>query len=332
MRRPLLCIGCVAIVAAAVFLSTRYSLGEPAAASTPTVRSFHFTYWTKIPAPAEGSKRMEVWVPLPIEDDLQKVSDLQVECPVATTTETETAYGNKMLHVVVENPKDVLPIAWTATIVRTADFGQGKGPNNPLYLKADRMIPVDGLAAKLAGDLKVTGSDKPVAERAKTIYEHVLQTMTYDKVAEGWGKGDFKRACEVGKGNCTDFHAKFMGIARAAGIPARFTMGISVPTDPKGSGSGYHCWAHFLDADHWVPVDISEAQKVLAKDAAKAAWFYSHLDADRISLSVGRDVNLAPKQQGGPLYHFVFPYVEVDGKSVEVPKEARGFTYENVAK
>jgi transglutaminase-like putative cysteine protease len=194
------------------------------------------------------------------------------------------------------------------------------------------MIPVDGLAAKIATELKVDAKDKPVGERAKTIYDSVLHTMVYskdDKVAPGWGKGDFQRACDVGKGNCTDFHAKFMGIARAAGIPARFTMGISLPTDATGKGNGYHCWAHYLDGGHWVPVDISEAQKVLEKDPAKAAWFYGHLDADRVSMTIGRDVTLAPKQQGAPLYHFVFPYAEVDGKTVEIPKDNRGFTYEN---
>ena len=332
MRRSSFCIGCVAIVAAAILFSARFSQGEPPAA--PTTRTVKFTYWVKVPAPAEGSKRLELWMPVPIEDDLQKVSDLKVE-PATAKVETEPTYGNKMVHLVVENPKDVTSVSWTATVTRTADSGQGKGPNNPLFLAADRMIPLEGKATALAGELKVADKSKPVADRAKTIYDHVLSTMEYskdDKVAPGWGKGDFNRACEVGKGNCTDFHAKFMGIARASGIPARFTMGISLPTDASGKGNGYHCWAHYLDGDHWVPVDISEAQKVVAKDAAKAAWFYGHLDADRIAMSVGRDVTLAPKQQGGPLYHFVFPYVEVDGKAVDVPKDARGFTFENVTK
>jgi hypothetical protein len=109
-------------------------------------------------------------------------------------------------------------------------------------------------------------------------------------------------------------------------------MGFPLPTDPKGTVAGYHCWAHYLDGEHRVPVDISEAQKILAKDPAKAQWFYSHLDHDRVAMTIGRDVTLAPKQQGAPLYHFVYPYVEVDGKPVDVAKDARGWSYEDIAK
>ena len=155
--------------------------------------------------------------------------------------------------------------------------------------------------------------------------------MQYDKVADGWGKGDFNRACEVGKGNCTDFHAKFTGVARAGGIPVRFTMGMSLSPKPKDSGKGYHCWAHWHDGKTWKPVDISEAQKLLGKDDAKAQWFFGHLDADRLALSVGRDLTLAPKQAGKPLLFFVHPYVEVDGVEAKDPKAAdnRLFTWEN---
>ena len=32
------------------------------------------------------------------------------------------------------------------------------------------------------------------------------------------------------------------------------------------------------------------------------------------ALSVGRDLTLAPRQDGAPLNYFVYPYVEVDGK------------------
>ncbi len=76
-------------------------------------------------------------------------------------------------------------------------------------------------------------------------------------------------------------------------------------------------------------MDISEAQKVVAKDPAKAQWFFGHLDPDRLTLSVGRDLTLMPAQKGPPLLFFAYPYAEVDGKAVDVPKENRSFTWDS---
>lgn len=324
--RSTFCFGCVAIAAAALLFSMRFAASEEKPAAAP-VRTFSFTYAATLPAPAAGSKVLEAWIPVPLEDDLQKVSDLKVTASVPHTIETEPEYGNRMVHVRVENPTAEVKVAWTATITRTADRGQGQGPNHPRFLQADKLLPIDGKAATMAAALGVKDAAKSVRTRGQIIYEDVLRHMVYDKVAPGWGKGDFDRACDVAKGNCTDFHARFMGVARAAGIPSRFTMGIPITTEPSGTMAGYHCWAHFLDGTSWIPVDISEAQKLLGKDDAKAQWFFGNLDPDRLSLSVGRDVTLAPKQQGSPLLFFVYPYVEVDGKVVDVPKENRSFTW-----
>jgi transglutaminase-like putative cysteine protease len=117
-----------------------------------------------------------------------------------------------------------------------------------------------------------------------------------------------------------------MGVARAAGIPSRFTMGIPMTAEPKGKAGGYHCWAHFHDGKRWVPVDISEAQKVVTKDPAKANWFFGHLDPDRVALTVGRDVDYAPRQKGETPLFIVYPYAEVDGNAVA--PESRSFTWD----
>lgn len=309
--------------------------GEEAkpAASAPTARRLRFEYRMKIAAP-EGAKRLEAWVPVPLEDDLQKVADLRVETTMAgKAVEHEIAkddlYGNRMVHLALTDPTGELAIAWSAVVTRQADSGQGKGPVLERFRQADQLVPITGKAFDLAKTLLADKGEDPVVARAKRVYDDVLSTMTYDKQAPGWGKGDFLRACEVGKGNCTDFHAKFTGIARAAGIPVRFTMGIPLSTEPKGSPAGYHCWAHFHDGTSWIPVDISEAQKVAVKDPEKAQWFFGHLDPDRVALTVGRDIVLAPKQKGPPLLFFAYPYVEADGKPVEVAKENRSFAFEN---
>jgi hypothetical protein len=329
--KPALVAAFAPVALAALALVPAPTRAEEAA---PAVRTFSATYTIKVPAPAADAKRLDVWTPLPIEDDLQKVSDLKVEAKVGDAVvphevTKDATYGNRMVHVGLDAPKGELSLSWTATIARTEDRGQGTGPMNDRFMQADKGLPIDGKAATLSKELGVDKTDAAVRDRAKKVYENVLTTMAYDKVAPGWGRGDFMRACEVGKGNCTDFHAKFMGISRASGIPARFTMGISLSPKAVDKTNGYHCWAHFLDGKNWIPVDISEAQKINDKDPAKAQWFFGHLDVDRVAMAVGRDITLAPKQAGDPLLHFVFPYVEVDGKAVEVPKENRWLSWEN---
>lgn len=300
-------------------------------AKAPPSRTFAFTYEITVAKP-EAAQRLDVWIPLPAEDDLQKVEGLAVTAKMGdkelgVTQGKDETYGNRMAYVGVDAPTADVVFRWTATITRAGDVGQGKGPVLDRFKQEDRLVPLTGKAAELAKQLGVeSGAD--VRARGRTIYDHVLTTMQYDKVAEGWGKGDFARACEVGKGNCTDFHAKFIGIGRAAGIPVRFTMGIPMTPEAKGKAGGYHCWAHFYDGTSWIPVDISEAQKVVAKDPAKAQWFFGHLDADRISLTVGRDLTLSPKQKGDPLLFFAYPYVEVDGKVGADVKDKRSFTWE----
>ena len=130
-------------------------------------------------------------------------------------------------------------------------------------------------------------------------------------------------ACDAKKGNCTDFHSLFIAMARSQGIPARFEIGFPLPADKhSGEIAGYHCWADFyLDGKGWIPVDISEAWK----HPEKRDYFFGSHDVNRVQFSMGRDLKLAPAQEGKPLNYFVYPYVEVDGR--EYPNIALAFSF-----
>lgn len=136
--------------------------------------------------------------------------------------------------------------------------------------------------------------------------------MKYDKSGTGWGNRGIYWACEAKRGNCTDFHALFIGLARSAGIPRKFGIGFSVPSDePSGEIGDYHCWAEFyLNDDGWIPLDASEAWK----DLAKRAYLFGAHDTNRVQFSVGRHLVLAPPRAGPPLNYFIYPYIEVHGK------------------
>ncbi|NKB24570.1 MAG: hypothetical protein GKR87_09405 [Kiritimatiellae bacterium] len=129
------------------------------------------------------------------------------------------------------------------------------------FLAPDRLVPIDGEIGKEAD--RIVGNIKDPLPRARKLYDHIVNTLVYDKSGKGWGQGNAVYACDIRKGNCTDFHSLFIGEARHLGIPSRFAIGFPLPEMGKsGPIRGYHCWAEFyVQKIGWVPIDASEAFK-----------------------------------------------------------------------
>ena len=305
--------------------------GAGAETAVPAKKVFRVTFRTVIPPAAEGSKRVEAWIPTPYQDDVQIVRSLEVTSPVETQRTFDKDTGNRYLHAAFDARPTETVVEWVAVIERTEDRGQSRGALLDAHLKSDTLAKVDGKARLLAESLGVVGAAVPTRDRAKAIYDHVLQSMAYDKVEPGWGKGDFERACDIGKGNCSDFTSKFVAISRAAGIPARWVSSISLAGEHKGCDAcGYHCYAQFREGDRWIPVDPSDARRIVAKDPRKAAWYFGHAEAANIVLSMGRDLTLAPAQKAGPVNFLTGPYAEVDGKPIEIPAANRTYGHDTL--
>ena len=102
-------------------------------------------------------------------------------------------------------------------------------------------------------------------------------------------------------------------MARSKEIPALFEIGFPLPADEKeGTVDGYHCWAWYQDGSgRWRPVDASEADK----DPTRTDYFFGTICENRVAFSRGRDLILDPPQSGGPANFFIYPYVEIDGKT-----------------
>jgi transglutaminase-like putative cysteine protease len=192
------------------------------------------------------------------------------------------------------------------------------------WLKPDRLVPLDDQIRAWSKEVVEAAHARTDLEQARAIYNHVVSTVRYDESGKGWGRGDIYYACEKRRGNCTDFHAIFIGYARAAGIPARFAIGQRLPAD-RGTGmiAGYHCWAEFYAKGiGWVPVDASEA----AQDPSRREYFFGAHDENRVEFSRGRDLVLIPAQKGEPLNYFVYPYAEVDGKPLTSVEHQMAFS------
>jgi len=138
--------------------------------------------------------------------------------------------------------------------------------------------------------------------------------MRYDKSGTGWGRGDAVYACDVRTGNCSDFHAYFIALARSINIPARFAIGATIPADKnEGKIEGYHCWAEFLADGQWVPVDISEAWK----NPKLADYYFGHNPANRFELTKGRDLVVDPEPESGPINFLAYPLLEMNGEVIK---------------
>ena len=283
-------------------------------------KSFDATYVATLSEIPAGTEKLDVWIPLPVSSEHQTVSDVTIDSPYTFTRHKEDGWGNEYAHAVVSNPPSTLAVRVKFRVTRNeAVFDQVKGKlgDRDRALKADRLVTLSPRVRKLADE--VTAGKKTATEQARAIYDHLLATMTYDKVAPGWGQGDTERACDIRKGNCTDFHSLFMSLARAKGIPTRFVIGFPM-TAADGVVKGYHCWAEFWDGRGWVPVDASDA----SKNPKLAEYLFGNLDANRMQFTVGRDLMLTPAT-AEPLNYFIYPRGEVKGVATGVPTIALEF-------
>lgn len=284
-------------------------------------RSFDFRYVVDVAPPPSGSHHLTIWLPLPYESSrYQSVSALRINAPVRYEIQREREFSDSYAYFDLSPAQSKKPFQIELLFhVKRFEYRADLDPprSSPRrtelvnrFLQPDRLIPIDGEIGELSRQ-QTLGATEPL-EKARKIYNYVVATMHYDHAGTGWGRGDAIWACNSKHGNCTDFHSLFIGMARAAGIPARFEIGFPLPLDAhSGAVAGYHCWAEFwVDGIGWIPIDASEA----SLDPARKNYFFGAIDTNRVMFSLGRDIQLHPEPAAGPLNYFVYPYAELDGK------------------
>jgi len=302
------------IVACAVLLvavSTEYYSGENLPARS---RVFEFSYSVSLSTISAAADKVEIFLPLPQSDNCQVIQGLTIHCKYPYEIYSEPEYGNKILYVMLNGS---LPERVDVAVDFTVDRKLAVAPNyDRSTLRLQRFLMADSLVPfhrKIGAEAQRALKGDPIeTDKAKAIYDHVIGTMSYDKSGTGWGRGDAMYACDVRKGNCTDFHSLLIGMNRSVGIPSRFVMGFQVPENSnEGEIPGYHCWAEFFTGDKgWIPVDASEAWK----HPEKKEFFFGSLDANRVQFTIGRDILIQPNKNTTRLNYFVYPYVLIDEK------------------
>ncbi len=305
----------VAVVSVMVSSSCQHAETGPASGKS---RAFAFEYSATVTVPP-GAEEVRIWVPVPQDDATQEIRNLHIESTLPLRRTREAKYGNALVYLDAKAadgplPREI-PVSLTFDVYRreATRIAAAEVPvNATAILGSNRLAPITAEVRRRAGE--ATSGAGSTVQAAEGIYRRVLADVDYDKTVAGWGRGDIRRACEVGKGNCSDFHSLFIGMARAREIPAVFEIGFPIPPTDAGTVGGYHCWAWYAEENgDWRPVDVSEADK----DPTRADYFFGTLCENRVAFSRGRDLELEPRQSGDPINFFVYPYVEVYGASEE---------------
>jgi uncharacterized protein (TIGR03000 family) len=299
-------------------------------------RTFLFSYAATVTGLKSGQKA-RIWLPVPPTNEDQEVMVAEEKLPAPGKTGRDAEYGNEILFVEAAADRDGnIALSRTYRVMRREIRGEARETTEASllrrFLAADRLVPVGGKSLEdITGKLDLLKGTKLPDDQmaaARMIYDAVNQHMRYSKEGTGWGRGDVLWACDSKHGNCSDFHSLFISLVRANRIPAKFEIGFPIP-EKRGAGevAGYHCWAKFRpQGKGWVPVDISEA----SKNPSLREYYFGNLTEDRVTFSTGRDITLAPKQDGDPVNFLIYPYVEVDGKPYSNDKVQRKFSYEDV--
>ena len=311
--RCLLC-----LTALLVGIVTSWAAAEPGIVKGSD--EFEFVYRVKLP---EIKGEAGLWIPLAKTDAFQTVTQEEINIPIKWEKIKDRDYGNDIcvLHPLPADSGKTIELRYRVVRKEKSAYA-AKGEDTARFLRPEKLVPANETFKTLAE--QATAGKKDDLERAKTLYDHVLGRMRYDKSGTGSGKGDAMYACDAKTGNCSDFHSYFIALARAVGIPARFAIGATIPADKnEGAIEGYHCWAEFFADGRWVPVDISEAWK----HPELADYYFGHNPANRFELTKGRDLIVNPEPASGPINFLVYPLLEMDGAIV---KPETTFTFRRI--
>lgn len=312
------------------------SLSPVSFATEPDWRTFEVT--TRVNLKSTGPAK--VWLPVPIVNtDYQTLMGSTFVAEGATATLTQQA--NSGIGVLtIEFDGDHEKTAELTSRFSTRDrsinvSAPAKGidlahAGLKKYLAPTALIPIDGIVRTTA--LEATAGAKTDLDKARAIYEWVVDNASRNPKVRGCGIGDIKAMLEIGdlSGKCADLSALFVGLARASGIPARDVYGLRVADSRLGYKSlgkagditkAQHCRAEFYLSGHgWVPVDPADVRKVILEEAgglpiddpkvvAARKRLFGSWEMNWVALNYASDVVL-PHTSLGKIGFFMYPNAE----------------------
>jgi transglutaminase-like putative cysteine protease len=322
-------------ITAMVVLAGFLALAKPGPAQAAD-KSGTVTYEFDVTA-ADGAKNFRLWVPYPVSDANQDISDVQVtgnftDQEVVDNAATKTKYLVASWDDIKETPKLNFSFHVNSHYKKGSplkDGGEVIPEDIKSYLQSSEYIPcVD--PSIVADANEATANAKNLLEKARGVYDWTIAHTFRNPDVKGCGLG---RAIETltkakGGGKCADISSVFVTILRAASVPSRDVFGLRIPGKSGEITGDFHCWSEFyLPGTGWVQADPADVRKAMLverfelddpKTNESAEFFWNGDDLFRIALNRGdRGLVFQPPQAGPPLEYFMYPFGQVDGVSLD---------------
>jgi transglutaminase-like putative cysteine protease len=309
-------------------------------------RTFEITTRVELLKPTGATR---VWVPVPsVEGDYQKVVSNTWTGNGTARLARDGKYGAAMVAAewAADQKMPVLEVVSTfSTRNRATDFSKPDpalkmdAASVQFHTAATELQPTDGIVRKTAQE--ITRGKKTEVEKARALYEWIVEKTERNPKTRGCGVGDIKSMLEAGNltGKCADLNALYVGLARSVGLPARDVYGLRVAKSEFGYrslGAGtpnvtraQHCRSEiFLTGFGWVPVDPADVRKVVLEEKPQPvtladavvppvrAKLFGAWEMNWLAYNEAHDVRL-PGSNGPAVGFFMYPQAETGGTRLD---------------
>lgn len=349
------------IACAGLALPLPERLWAAAAAVQPRWRTFEVTTAVEVLKPSGATR---IWVPAPLlgQTNFQRTLANEIHAP-GGKAETVRGRADRLDMIAALFPSGVRPALTLVSRVATRDYAvdlaqpghepQAARAELQHFLQPTKFLPTDGIVRSTAAE--ITGSSKTDVAKARAIYEWIVENTFRNPKTRGCGLGDIRFMLESRdlSGKCADLNALYVGLARAAGLPARDVYGIRVAPSALGYKSlgvssatvtkAQHCRAEvYLGGHGWVPVDPADVRKVVLEEppgnrpltdemVSKARTrLFGSWEMNWMAYNFAHDVTL-PGSKGAPVAFLMYPQAETaEGRLDSLDPDS--FKYEITAK
>ncbi len=305
---------------------------------------------------ATGQSR--IWIPLPsVDSDWQRSmqSDWSGN-PTAVRIDSDSQYGAKYLIAEFDGsaPPELQVVSRVQTRDRAIDWSQPQPAKESAdklrqWTRSTSLIPTDGIVRVTARQI-VAGARSDL-EKVQRIYDWIIISTYREPKVRGCGTGDIKAMLETKNfgGKCGDINGLFVGLCRAAGLPARDAYGLRLSPsafgykelggNPASLKGAQHCRAEvYLRKYGWVAMDPADVGKIMRLETG--TWIkdpdhpvvapvrkalFGGWESNWMAYNFAHDVSL-PGSSGGKIGFFMYPQAEINGQAVD-PLAPDAFQY-----
>ena len=292
----------------------------------------------------------ESWIPLPLVLDTDYFQTLAIR---------SEASDPKAINQIYETPDKQARMLWTKwdksatshsvkVSILVSTFNRHLEITSPspalklskedqrFWTRSTKYLPTDGIVkTKSQEALANVPANATDIEKAKAIYNWVVDNTHRDPKTRGCGQGDVKLMLETNNlgGKCADINAVFVALARSAGIPARDVYGIRIADSARGYKSlgksgditkAQHCRAEFYANGYgWVPVDPADVRKVILEETGGLAvndpkvlaireYLFGNWEMNWMAYNYDHDITLPGSKLGskGAIPFLMYPQAE----------------------